>query len=466
MVFPDMLTNSRYITSVDAQGEPNLASTYFNIAALSSNSVSVSSGSTATIKYNLSNKVNDNINKNNLNFYLKLLDENQEEASSSKVTISQIKINNNAYSYVSGKGYGPISLAYDGITEDVKEIDITLSCNSSYKPSNTLNYKIEILAVDATDPYIYTTKTADLNINVTFVAEYTVSFNSNGGSDVTSQTVQEGSGITQPANPTKSGYTFSAWYKEDTLTNLWDFSNDTVSSNITLYAKWVTTNIFFQLPPDWNGNEVYAYIYNSGDASVKISSWPGEKMTLLDSSKNIYSYDLNGKNCSLCNCINFADASSSTRQSVDVSFSSDMIGKIFVPELYNSTTVKRVLFAGSTNWSPYLYYWKDKKNNGWPGVVMEKVCGGGYSKTIDSSTYNMMIFNKGSGGTVGIVQTANLSIPVYQDLTYDMTTTGNGYRRFYFGSWHSYESWPSSGYATWKSGDYVKFAAAQSALGY
>ena len=131
MVFPDMLTNSRYITSVDAQGEPNLASTYFNIAALSSNSVSVSSGSTATIKYNLSNKVNDNINKNNLNFYLKLLDENQEEASSSKVTISQIKINNNAYSYVSGKGYGPISLAYDGITEDVKEIDITLSCNSS-----------------------------------------------------------------------------------------------------------------------------------------------------------------------------------------------------------------------------------------------------------------------------------------------------------------------------------------------
>lgn len=69
---------------------------------------------------------------------------------------------------------------------------------------------------------------------------YTVTFNSNGGSAVSSQTVESGGKVTEPEDPTKEDYTFGGWYKEDTLTTEWDFTNDTVSGNTTLYAKWTS----------------------------------------------------------------------------------------------------------------------------------------------------------------------------------------------------------------------------------
>lgn len=68
--------------------------------------------------------------------------------------------------------------------------------------------------------------------------KYTVTFNSNGGSAVASQEVSSGGLVTRPADPTKSGLTFGGWYKEAGLTTAWNFASDTVTSNITLYAKW------------------------------------------------------------------------------------------------------------------------------------------------------------------------------------------------------------------------------------
>ncbi len=43
---------------------------------------------------------------------------------------------------------------------------------------------------------------------------------------------------TLPDNPTKSGYTFGGWCKEDACTNVWDFGADPVTEDMTLYAKW------------------------------------------------------------------------------------------------------------------------------------------------------------------------------------------------------------------------------------
>lgn len=66
------------------------------------------------------------------------------------------------------------------------------------------------------------------------VNKYTVTFNSNGGSTVSSQTITEGSKASKPSNPTKSGYTFGGW----TLNGqTYDF-NTPVSGNITLVATW------------------------------------------------------------------------------------------------------------------------------------------------------------------------------------------------------------------------------------
>ena len=41
--------------------------------------------------------------------------------------------------------------------------------------------------------------------------------------------------------PTKNGYTFHGWCKDAAFTNSWNFDADTVTGNITLYAKWTET---------------------------------------------------------------------------------------------------------------------------------------------------------------------------------------------------------------------------------
>ncbi|TVX99085.1 S-layer homology domain-containing protein [Cohnella terricola] len=68
---------------------------------------------------------------------------------------------------------------------------------------------------------------------------YTVTFDSQGGSSVSNISgVTSGSTISAPATPTLSGYTFVGWYKESSLTNAWNFSIDTVTGSLTLFAKW------------------------------------------------------------------------------------------------------------------------------------------------------------------------------------------------------------------------------------
>jgi uncharacterized repeat protein (TIGR02543 family) len=67
---------------------------------------------------------------------------------------------------------------------------------------------------------------------------YTVTFNSNGGRDVSSQTVNDGERATKPnPDPTKSGYTFKYWYQTNENTPF-DFENTPIVSDITLYAAW------------------------------------------------------------------------------------------------------------------------------------------------------------------------------------------------------------------------------------
>jgi uncharacterized repeat protein (TIGR02543 family) len=67
--------------------------------------------------------------------------------------------------------------------------------------------------------------------------QYTVTFNSNGGTPVPSQTKNHGEQVTPPADPTRDGYTFEGWYSDSALTSVYNFSTP-VTDNITLYAKW------------------------------------------------------------------------------------------------------------------------------------------------------------------------------------------------------------------------------------
>jgi uncharacterized repeat protein (TIGR02543 family) len=68
---------------------------------------------------------------------------------------------------------------------------------------------------------------------------YTVTFDSMGGSAVPTQTVRYGNLATKPANPTMGGYDFLYWYALDNgIEAEWDFATDRVTGDITLYAKY------------------------------------------------------------------------------------------------------------------------------------------------------------------------------------------------------------------------------------
>ena len=63
---------------------------------------------------------------------------------------------------------------------------------------------------------------------------YTVTFNSDGGSYVSSQKVKSDYSATKPTDPTKEGYTFVEWQLNG---DKYDFSSK-ITNNITLVAKW------------------------------------------------------------------------------------------------------------------------------------------------------------------------------------------------------------------------------------
>ena len=91
---------------------------------------------------------------------------------------------------------------------------------------------------------------------------YTVLFDSNGhgvAPDAINNVI-EGNKISAPTEPAAEGYTFGGWYKEASCENEWDFDNDTVTGDITLYALWEEVNN--------NSNRHYGGLQAGGDMST------------------------------------------------------------------------------------------------------------------------------------------------------------------------------------------------------
>lgn len=68
---------------------------------------------------------------------------------------------------------------------------------------------------------------------------YTVAFNVNiEGETMESLSIKDGELINEPTAPTKEGYTFGGWYRDEACLYRWDFAHDKVTANTTLYPKW------------------------------------------------------------------------------------------------------------------------------------------------------------------------------------------------------------------------------------
>ncbi|MFA9463061.1 MAG: InlB B-repeat-containing protein, partial [Velocimicrobium sp.] len=82
--------------------------------------------------------------------------------------------------------------------------------------------------------------TADGNLTLKLYYDrntYTITFDSNEGSNVEAMNQKYGTTVSAPENPTKSGYIFGGWLRNKALTEAYTFST-MPAENITLYAKW------------------------------------------------------------------------------------------------------------------------------------------------------------------------------------------------------------------------------------
>ena len=70
---------------------------------------------------------------------------------------------------------------------------------------------------------------------------HTVTFNSNGGTEIAPKEVVSGVKIKAPSTPTKDKYLFRGWYEDSTFSKEFDF-NTPITSDMTLYAKWEAAN--------------------------------------------------------------------------------------------------------------------------------------------------------------------------------------------------------------------------------
>lgn len=101
---------------------------------------------------------------------------------------------------------------------------------------------------------------------------HTVSFNTDGGTIVPNQVVRSGNMAIKPIDPYKSGYAFAGWFSDSAKTIAYTFT-ETVTGDITLYAKWLPVIM----------NNFYAYL----NAPAKIYIREGKKIDYVVSVSNI-----------------------------------------------------------------------------------------------------------------------------------------------------------------------------------
>ena len=171
----------------------------------------------------------------------------------------------------------PETMPADNITVkaqwEINQYTITFDTNggSEIVPI-TQDYGTEITAPDNPTRKGYTFKGWDREIPKTMPAEnmtvkaqweinqYTIAFDTNGGSEIAPITQDYGTAITAPADPTRKGYTFKGWDKE--------IPETMPADNITVKAQWEINQ--YTITFDTNGGSEIAPI--TQDYSTKITA--------------------------------------------------------------------------------------------------------------------------------------------------------------------------------------------------
>ncbi|NOU93764.1 hypothetical protein GC093_11095 [Paenibacillus sp. LMG 31456] len=144
-------------------------------------------------------------------------------------------------------------------------------------------------------------KTIDIGLvqSTTQSVTIAVTFESQGGSGIAPFQANAGVLITAPTAPTKAGYSFAGWYKEESLTNAWKFDMDRVpSTGVTLYAKWLSNNVLLSsltvdqgmLSPTFtSSNMIYTVDVANAVSSINLSLIKNDPKATLTVTGAVYS---------------------------------------------------------------------------------------------------------------------------------------------------------------------------------
>ena len=141
------------------------------------------------------------------------------------------------------------------------------------KPSNPTKagYKFDGWYLDDKKFDFNTKITTDITLTAkwTELEKYTVTFDTDGGSEISSKEVNEGEKVAKPSNPTKAGYVFKEWQLNG---KTYDF-NTSVTKNIKLVAVWeeVAKNYTFKvsLVDDYSPDRVITVYADGKEISFK-----------------------------------------------------------------------------------------------------------------------------------------------------------------------------------------------------
>ena len=81
--------------------------------------------------------------------------------------------------------------------------------------------------------------------------KYTVTFDTQGGSTIAPVSVNPGNKVKQPADPTRSGFVFSGWYKDAAGKTVYKFTA-AVTGDIIIYAKWISEDDLGKVTLNYN----------------------------------------------------------------------------------------------------------------------------------------------------------------------------------------------------------------------
>lgn len=116
---------------------------------------------------------------------------------------------------------------------------------------------------------------------------YTVTFDSNGGSSVASQTVDSNSKATKPTDPTKDTYSFAGWTKDGAA---YDFTMP-VTSNITLTASWTKNTYTVTFDVNGGTSTISAQTVSGGSTASKPVDPTREDYSFTEWTNDGVSYD-------------------------------------------------------------------------------------------------------------------------------------------------------------------------------